>query len=229
MDTPQKLENLSTHSQEIKWLGKPEHENYQQCWTNFYQRYHTPILNYILKKANWRQDRIVDAEEIASLVYEKGFRWNFKKETSIRFRVLLKRLVKDVFSDYMRKNSKSKVVYCEKYHEVAVHSSMADDLSIEILQLAAERTLHKYQGRHRAILDWVWSNSRWPKAEEMIVIFEITGADMQKNKQAVRQWHKRNRGLWDDFQNRLRHELSALAIGEETQAEVEHFENLETT
>ncbi|WP_372369817.1 hypothetical protein [Candidatus Uabimicrobium sp. HlEnr_7] len=228
MHDNRKLDSLSTHSQEIKWLGMPEHEKYQDQWKNFYDRYHTPIINYILKKANWTVNRTADAETIASVVYEKGFRWSFKKQRSIRFRFILKRLVKDALSDYMRKQ-KSVASFVDLYEGCAVTEDTTDTLSVEILQVASKRIIETYKGRQQDILLWVWDNGRWPKAEEMVDIFAICGKDAEKNKQAARQWHKRNRGLWQDFQDKLRHEISKLAIGnDEIIAEVQHFENLET-
>lgn len=219
-----KLEHLSTHSQEIKWLGTPEHEQYQESWKHFYERYHTAIVNYILKRAGWKRDRMTDAEEIASVVYEKGFRWSFKKEKTVRFRVMLKRLVKDALSEYIRKQ---KTTTALPTTEIPTTHDITDSLSLEILEIAAKTVLKKYQGRQLQVLEWVWANGDWPSTEDIITICNIDSGDLEKSKQAARQWHKRNKGIWQDFQKRLRNEIAELAIGNDTQQEIEYFENLE--
>ncbi|BBM87234.1 sigma-70 family RNA polymerase sigma factor [Candidatus Uabimicrobium amorphum] len=223
----QNLKYVSTHSEYVKWLGAPDHEQYQECWRKFYHRYHTPIINYILKKAGWRKDHIYKAEEIASVVYEKGFRWSFKKQDGVSFRAILKRLVKDALSDYMKKQKD--VPLCEHLSEdpKASQDSDWDSLSFEILQTISLRVLEGYKGRQRDVVKWIWEHGKWPKPGELAAILSINSDHEENNKNAAKQWRKRNKNLWQDFQEKLKHQICQLAMGEDCQEqEMSYFENL---
>ena len=216
------LQNISTHSEYVKWLGMPEHEQYQICWHRFYERYHNAIINHILRKANWSRDAIMEAEEVASMVYEKGFRWSFKKKQGVRFRVVLQRLVIDALSEYFHKHSKNATqTLCVE--PAVAQSDCTDTLSIDILRTLIDDVLVNYNERRAKVLRAIWENGGWPKPLELASILGIENDDVEKRKNAAKQWRKRNKLLWSDFQEKLSHELQLLALGDQRQSEVEHF------
>ncbi|WP_372370708.1 hypothetical protein [Candidatus Uabimicrobium sp. HlEnr_7] len=220
-----RISHLSTHSNCVKWLNDPSHDNYQECWQLFYNRYHEAILHYILRKAKWSLNQINEAEDIASKVYEKGFRWSFHNAKGVRFRILLKSLVRDVFRDYWRQKQLPVV---ELHSDlVSYNETVSCDLSWDILQQTISLSLEKYPLKQRNVLRWIWENGKWPLAIELADIIQVKSVGIDMRKAAAQQWKKRNRYIWEEFQKCICMQIEKLAYGEELQEqELIYFQHL---
>ncbi|WP_372368136.1 RNA polymerase sigma factor [Candidatus Uabimicrobium sp. HlEnr_7] len=224
----EKLDEISTHADDIKHLGNPEHKKYQQCWRNFYFRYHNAILSYI-KKQTRGQLQIHDVEDIASKVYERGFRWNFQRQHGIRFRVLLKQVVKDAIWQFWQGHNK-KIKYEQKNLELVSANEDIDyseNLSAEIFSTLVNKVLQKFPEKQRKVLRWIWTNGKWPPSEILANLIDVSSNNIENARAAARQWKKRNVKIWERFQKQICNEIELLAIGEENQQqELQYFTSL---
>ncbi|BBM87363.1 sigma-70 family RNA polymerase sigma factor [Candidatus Uabimicrobium amorphum] len=214
------LSNLSTNPDDVKWLGLPEHPQYQECWQRFYARYHRAILNYIVYLAKWNHHQADQAEEILSRVYEKGFRWSFRRQEGVKFRTIIKRLVRDALSEYWKDK---KIVPTEYFCDNQVGGSIDDyPFSVELLKTIIQQILEEYPTKEKVVLQWIWDHDgTWPNSTQLAEMLE------SKNN-AARKWKERNKGLWKKFQLKIIERLKELAWGVEYQKqEVEFFTELE--
>ncbi|WP_372367727.1 hypothetical protein [Candidatus Uabimicrobium sp. HlEnr_7] len=219
------ISELSTHSNCVKWLDKPEHEKYQECWKLFYERYHQAIVLYILSKASWSYDKIHQAEDIASRVYEKGFRWSFHRKEGVRFRILIKSLVRDVLRDYWRKK-KIPMQAIEEDFAYECDTSF-ENLSWSILEETIHISINKYPEKKRRLLLFIWKNSRWPNSLELAELLQVKSKTSDLKKAAAQQWKKRNRYLWEEFQKNICRQIEKLAYGKQSvEEENKFFQNL---
>lgn len=213
-----KLSDLSTNPDDVKWLGFPEHPQYEDCWQRFYKRYHRAILDYILYIAKWNHQHADEAEEILSRVYEKGFRWSFRRQDGVKFRTVIKRLVRDVLSEYWKKN---KITYTTHFDD-QVSGSVDYCFSVELLKCIIKQVLEEYPQKEKTILQWIWDHDgEWPSSVKLAEI-------LNSKNHAARKWKERHKDLWQKFQLKIIERLKELAWGVENQKqEVEFFTKLE--
>ena len=214
------IADLSTNLDEIKWLGQPQHENYQQCWQKFHERYHDAIIKYIMRVSGWSQQDKNKAEEVLSLVYEKGFRWTFRRDRSVKFRIVLQRLVKDSVSEYFRKqNNLAKLPYDIAMQEYPDH---LHNFSLDILETIINKILSTYLPRESIVIEYIWEHHKWPNSQELAAL-------LQCNNDTARKWKQRHRDCWKKFQQQVVKEIENLVWGEsEKQQEVLFFTQLQT-
>ena len=214
------IADLSTNLDEIKWLGHPQHKNYQQSWQKFHERYHDAIMKYIMRVSGWTQQDKHKAEEVLSLVYEKGFRWTFRRDRSVKFRIVLQRLVKDSVSEYFRRQNK----FIALADDVAIEGTPdhLHDFSLDVLETIINKILSTYSPRESIAIKYIWEYRKWPESQELAALFQC-------NNDTARKWKQRHFNCWKKFQQQVVKEIENLVWGEtEKQQEVLFFTQLQT-
>lgn len=195
-------------------LQDPNRDLYQEKWREFFSRYHKAIVNYVLRKANWPPQYEYQAEDIASLVYEKGFRYSFANiPQGVRFRHVLMQLVKQCLSDYSLA-LKRQAVYCrlenlevECEEDSLPERLLRQDIIIEI----SKRELERYEEFPRYVLQTIQDQGKLPSSADLANKLGIGYDAAQKKKQRNKEkWLK----LWKEYREGVSRRISEIAYGD---------------
>lgn len=196
------IDDVSSHPHTNKGLGNPmDDAEYQRCWCQFDKRYHRAIVNYILKNNKWNKTKIDEAEKIVSRVYEKGFRWSFKRQNGKSFRSILKTLIHDCLVEYWQKQSRDKILLDNIEELPDWKEPPYDNDSSYVIKMIAPLILKGYSDKEKLVLkDMLDHNGEWPNYE---TLQEILGISYDN----ARQWKSRNKDLWEKFSLQVRKKL----------------------
>ncbi|BBM84658.1 sigma-70 family RNA polymerase sigma factor [Candidatus Uabimicrobium amorphum] len=223
------LSQISTASSMIKSLKDPSSQKYQEKWRYFFEVYHEAIVHYILRVSNWPRAREYQAQDVASLVYEKGLRWSFHRiNEGVRFRHVLMQLVKHAIAEY------NNALKNQKIHEIAYNPEILEAkpsatdvvpdrlLKKDLLEIIADKNLNSYDELERFVLETIRSTGKIPTIQQLADQWQISLEAAKKRRQRSKErWLK----MWEQYLESMKMSITELTYGDASAVDKE-FDSL---
>lgn len=207
---------ISTDHQMLQSLQNPNAQDYQEKWSLFYKKYHSAIITYIMRLTKWPQHMEYQAQDIASLLYERGLRWSFHNiREGIRFRQVLMTLAKQSLFEYngclQSKQQFTFIQELENQPDPCNEDLPSYLLKKDILFAITEVAINSYQGKEKFVIQTICNTGKLPTIATVMEEWNLSYEAAKKRKQRENEgWTK----LWREFKQKLYDATTELAYDE---------------